>query len=312
MKRVVITGATSMIGAALARHCIEEGVEVFAVVRENSKRLSRLPVSPLLHLVRSDIGEYLENLPSKIGESCDVFYHFAWSNTGEAKFKSIYGQTENINGTLTALEAAQKLGCHLFVGAGSQAEYGPQDCEKISVETPVKPVLAYGICKYAAGKLVQIEAEKLGIAAVWVRIFSVYGENDKNSTLIMQLVHDMLCGQSTALTACEQLWDYLYSEDAARAFYLIGDKCKKSAYYCLGSGQAHPLREYVKMTAAATGYKGKIGFGEKSYSPNQVMNLCADIEPLTKDTGFVPSYTFTEGIQRVVDYWKKRFKEDNR
>ena len=43
MKRVVVTGATSMIGVALIKECIKNGVEVLAIVRRQSVNLNRLP-----------------------------------------------------------------------------------------------------------------------------------------------------------------------------------------------------------------------------------------------------------------------------
>ena len=34
------------------------------------------------------------------------------------------------------------------------------------------------------------------------------------------------------------------------------------------------------------------------------MNLCADIESLNRDTGFVPEYTFEEGIKETIGWLK--------
>ena len=48
MQRIIVTGATSMIGVALIEECIKHGTEVYAVVREGSKKRSRLPESSLI------------------------------------------------------------------------------------------------------------------------------------------------------------------------------------------------------------------------------------------------------------------------
>ncbi|MBD8950602.1 MAG: hypothetical protein EGR94_12265 [Blautia obeum] len=42
------------------------------------------------------------------------------------------------------------------------------------------------------------------------------------------------------------------------------------------------------------------GIGARPYPPGAVRNLCADIDSLTKDTGFVPEYTFEEGIKETL------------
>ena len=50
-----------------------------------------------------------------------------------------------------------------------------------------------------------------------------------------------------------------------------------------------------------------IGFGEVDYYPGQVMYLCADISELTEDTGFVPEYSFEEGIKETVEWYRKEY-----
>ena len=49
-----------------------------------------------------------------------------------------------------------------------------------------------------------------------------------------------------------------------------------------------------------------IGIGEVPYMPKQVMYLCADINKLTKDTGFVPEWSFEEGIKETVEWCRKQ------
>lgn len=67
-----------------------------------------------------------------------------------------------------------------------------------------------------------------------------------------------------------------------------------------------PLREYILAIRDAVDPKASIGLGEVPYPEGQVMYLQADIETLTKDTGFVPEVSFEEGIQRTVQWCRKR------
>ena len=302
MKRIVVTGATSMIGAALIEECIKHDTEVYAVVRVSSGKQSRLPSGPKLHLVDCDL-ENLDRLSEKIPEKCDTFYHIAWGNTGEARNKSTELQSRNIFYTLQAVRAAAELGCRRFIGAGSQAEYGPMDVEKISPDSPVNPSTPYGASKLAAGHLAGMLCRELGMECIWPRIFSVYGKYEKETTMVASGLRKMLAGEPTEFTPAMQRWDYLYSRDAGRAFYLIGEKGKGGSVYCVGSGQARPLKEYIEEMAALTG-AGKPGIGAKPYPPGAVMNLCADIGTLTGDTGFIPEYTFEQGIRETIEWIK--------
>ena len=244
MKRIVITGATSMIGVALTEECIRNGVEVCAVIRKDSAKKGRLPASPLVHPIYCSLEE-METLPEKVTASCDTFYHIAWGNTGVNRNKSTVLQSRNIEYTLQALQAAKDLGCGRFIGAGSQAEYGVLDLESIGPDAPEHPTTPYGVSKLAAGKLAFLRARELGIECIWPRIFSVYGIYDKETSMISDSIRKMLRGEETSFTPAGQRWDYLYSEDAGRAFYLIGERGRDGAVYCVGSGQARRLSEFI-------------------------------------------------------------------
>ena len=291
-----------MIGAALIKECIKKGIEVYAVIRASSGKKMRLPESEKLHMVDCSLEE-LEALPQKITEKCDTFYHIAWGNTGENRNSSTELQSRNIAYTLAAVKTAYALGCRRFIGAGSQAEYGPMDVDKISPDSPVNPTTPYGAAKLASGQLARMLCKELGMECIWPRIFSVYGIYEKETTMVASGLRKMLAGEKTSFTPALQRWDYLFSADAGRAYYLIGEKGKDGAVYCVGSGRAAPLKDYIEIMAELTGAE-ETGIGARPYPAGTVMNLCADISSLTEDTGFVPEYTFREGIRETITWLK--------
>lgn len=291
-----------MIGTALINECIKKGIEVYAVLRASSGKKMRLPESEKLHMVDCSLEE-LETLPQKIMEKCDTFYHIAWGNTGENRNSSTELQSRNIAYTLAAVKAAYALGCRRFIGAGSQAEYGPMDVDKISPDSPVNPTTPYGTAKLASGQLARMLCKELGMECIWPRIFSVYGIYEKETTMVASGLRKMLAGEKTSFTPALQRWDYLFSADAGRAYYLIGEKGKDGAVYCVGSGKAAPLKDYIEIMAELTGAE-ETGIGVRPYPAGAVMNLCADISSLTADTGFVPEYTFREGIRETITWLK--------
>ena len=291
-----------MIGTALINECIKKGIEVYAVLRASSGKKMRLPESEKLHMVDCSLEE-LETLPQKIMEKCDTFYHIAWGNTGENRNSSTELQSRNIAYTLAAVKAAYALGCRRFIGAGSQAEYGPMDVDKISPDSPVNPTTPYGAAKLASGQLARMLCKELGMECIWPRIFSVYGIYEKETTMVASGLRKMLAGEKTSFTPALQRWEYLFSADAGRAYYLIGEKGKDGAVYCVGSGKAAPLKDYIEIMAELTGAE-ETGIGVRPYPAGTVMNLCADISSLTEDTGFVPEYTFREGIREPITWLK--------
>jgi nucleoside-diphosphate-sugar epimerase len=124
--------------------------------------------------------------------------------------------------------------------------------------------------------------------------------------MVMSGINKMLDGERPQYTKGEQIWDYLYNKDAARAFRLIAEKGQDNSIYCLGSGRTRMLKDYIYAIRDAIDPSIDIGVGELDYYPNQVMHLEADISNLTKDTGFTPQYSFEEGIRETIAWVKEQ------
>lgn len=304
MKRVIITGPTGAIGVALVQRLLEEGIVVVAIVNPESKRVDRLPKHERIQIVRCSLGN-LHSLDEKELGTCDAFFHLAWMGTIGPQRDDMHLQNRNVSYALDAVELAKRCGCQVFLGAGSQAEYGRVEC-KLKADTPVNPEMGYGIAKLCAGQMTRLLCKQLGIRHVWTRILSIYGPYDGDTTMITSGIKKMLRGEIPSFSKGEQLWDYLYSGDAANALYLVAKYGKDGAIYPIGSGKTRPLKEYIlDMKKAVENVIGKsiqVGIGELSYQQNQVMYLCADISKLSSDTGFTPKVSFEEGIANTVEW----------
>jgi len=285
-----------MIGSAIARCALEQGMDVLCIVRKGTNRFDNLPKSERLKIVYADISEYTH---LEIQGNYDVFFHLAWEKTSGVSRDDVDTQVENIQYTMDAVRLAKHLGCKKFIGAGSQAEYGIVS-EPLKSDMPVNPESGYGITKYTAGKLSRLLCTQLGLQFNWVRILSVYGPLDGAHTLIMYAIHELQAGHSPEFTKCEQTWDYLYCDDAARAFLAIGEKGIDGKTYPLGSGNKKKLSEYLEVIKDIISPDTELQFGKKEYYPHQPMYLCADISELTNDTGWKPEVSFEEGIKKII------------
>ncbi|MCI8891875.1 MAG: NAD(P)-dependent oxidoreductase [Eubacterium sp.] len=299
-KRVVITGVTGAVGMALLEKYRSEGWEVLAVCRKGSGRNSRIPSDPKITVIETDLSR-LDQVEPLDQKPYGVFYHLAWGGTFGADREDVLLQVKNIEGTLKAVTLAKRLGCSVFIGTGSQAEYGRTDAA-LRPDTPAFPESGYGMAKLCAGQMSRKACEQQGIRHVWVRILSVYGPFDGAGTMVSTALRRMLRGEDCAFTKAEQLWDFLYSADAADALYRIGQRPLHGRVYCLGSGQALPLKEYILKIKALTQSSSAVKFGEIPYSSGQVMHLCADISALTQDTGFIPATDFAAGIRQTIQW----------
>ncbi len=304
MRRIVINGATSMIGINLIHYILKEDVEVLAIIRKNSSKKNLLPRNDKVKIVECDL-EDLNSLNICESKSYDDFVHLAWKGTIGEERNDVYIQSKNIEYTLDAVKLAKGLGCNSFIGAGSQAEYGRVE-GMLKPETPTNPENAYGMAKLCAGNLSRVLANSLGMRHIWTRILSVYGPYNDERTMIMSSIREMLNGLSPKYTKAEQQWDYLYVEDLVRAIYLIIQKGKENSIYCIGSGEKRPLLEYIQEIRNQINPNIELKIGAREYELNQVMNLCADITNLAKDTGFKPEISFKEGIKRTIEWYKNR------
>lgn len=299
MKRVIVTGATGAIGTALVRKLIDRKIEVLVLTRAESQRNQNIPCHPLVQIKFCSL-EQLAAIENDTGKIYDVFFHLAWRGAAGPERNDMYIQNRNVGYALDAVGAAKKFGCHTFIGAGSQAEYGNAGVP-LKWNTPVFPNMGYGYAKLCAGQMTRDHAAQLGLRHIWVRILSVYGPNDGMQSMIMHTIDKLRQGITPELTKGEQMWDYLYSDDAAQALCLLGEKGTDKKIYVLGSGTARPLREYIRKIRDIVAPDRELEFGAIPYGKNQVMYLCADTSELEKDTGWHAATDFSEGIRAITD-----------
>ncbi|MCR4587353.1 MAG: NAD(P)-dependent oxidoreductase [Lachnospiraceae bacterium] len=307
MKKVLITGATSLIGVELVKACLLKELEVIALVRKNSSTIARLPDSPKVKVVTADLEDLHQVSSEEL--SADIFFHLGWQGTSREGRKDPIIQEKNIKYTLDAVELAARANCKVFIGAGSQAEYGKHVEQITTPDSPIMPEEPYGIAKYAAGKLAEIHAKGHGMRFAWVRIFSVYGKYEIPTSMIQTTLHRMLRGSSCNFSAATQSWDFLYGEDAGKAILSIGMSANAEGVYCLGSGKARPLKDYIYEMKEITNTNSELTFSKEPVPMGRGFSV--DISKLQKDTGWKPSIDFDEGIQKTIEWIVSQKDDEN-
>jgi len=296
LKKIIVTGATSMLGTALIDVAVGKGTEVYAIVRPDSSRLDRLNGSDLVHVVKCGIDDLdkLEGIPS----DCDALYHFAWEGANKEERENPMTHARNIKHTLDAVETAQRFGCKKFIGAGSQAEYGPVN-GPIDENTPCNPKTAYGIGKLSAGLLSGKLCEKYGITHIWGRVFSVYGPHDNKGTMIDYAIDQFSKREKAQFSSGEQTWNYLYESDCGKIFYLLGEKAESARVYRIAHPESKALRDYISEMADIMGATDLCSFALKT-SDGSVYGIETKDERLFFDIDFVPEVSFSDGIRQMI------------
>ena len=308
IRSAVVNGPLGTVGMALCRKLLEKNITTWAVCYPGDARIARLPEG--VRVIECDMRE-IGRLKDLIPEKTDAFFHLAWMGTIGPGRNNAEIQTENIRCAVAAAAAAKELGCEVFAGVGSQAEYGRIE-GKVKADAPCFPVNGYGIGKLCAGQMTRLACGQLGLRHVWARILSAYGPGDGPLSVVPSMLDKLLRGEKPALTKGEQLWDFCYSEDVAEALICMARDGKDGAVYPIGSGQARPLREYFEIIRDAVDPSLPLGIGELPYPENQVMHLEADLTPLQADTGFRPQVPFEEGIRRTIAAYKAQMAAEEK
>lgn len=304
MKRAIITGPTGAIGYALTKYLSEQDITVYAMCRPDSKRMNSIANLKNVHTIECEL-ENVSMLSNYISDKVDVFFHLGWEGTNQRDRHDVELQSKNIISTLNAVKVAKTMGCECFVGGGSQAEYGRSEAP-LNGYSPTNPETAYGVAKLCAGNLSRFLSKQLGIRHVWTRLFSVFGPYIGDDSLIASFINKLLNSESPSCTLGTQIWDYLYSRDAARALYLLGQKGIDGKIYCIGSGASKPLREYLEEIKNIINPEITVQYGKIPYSNNQIMHLEPDISDLIRDTGFIPEFDFCDGVKETIQWMKNK------
>ena len=289
----IVTGATGAIGTALISILLDRGINIIALVRSDSPRITNIPQDDKVTLVNCSLSE-IKNL--KTGIKADAFFHLGWDGTFGEKRNDLKLQVSNIDFTLDAVDLAKKAGCSVFVGIGSQAEYGRTE-ETMEPDGKLVPETGYGIGKVAAASFMHARCAQLGIRSCWGRLLSAFGPNDGSETLMNYVIRSLLKNESPALTKCDQIWDLLYSKDVAYAMLAMAENGKDGANYVICSGKNMPLRTYIESAKKVIGSTAELRFGARPYNEKQVMRMTGNNQTLMDDTGWAPKYSFEEAVK---------------
>ena len=302
MKSAIVTGANGFVGGALVRELLENNYVVYAVIhRERKDRLSEHPRLQLISAELSEIERLCQYVPTL---ESGLFFHLAWEGSaGEARSNASL-QLKNAEWSVRALQTAKMLGCNRFIGAGSIMEH-----ETIAATfTPGnRPGMAYiyGDGKLTAHLMCSSVAAKLGIDLVWPVITNAYGIGEISPRIVNATLRKCLNGTAPEFTSATQNYDFVYVDDAARAFRLIGERGKAFHEYVIGSGAAKPLREFLLEMRETVAPKLEFRFGSVPFTGINLPLEIFDTASTAEDCGFKPSVSFPEGCRMTYEWLKK-------
>lgn len=297
MTKIALTGATGFIGSAVLKQLINDGHEAVVLLRNESnteriKVVSKYQTVYYQNLYQNELKETLA------AYNPDAFIHIAWKGVGGNDRNEQFQITENLPFTLQSVELAHAVGCKHWIGIGSQAEYGNPNRKVAEIDTTL-PTTLYGKAKLASCWAALGLSESLNMKGSWIRVFSTYGVGDEPTWFIPYIISELKKGKTPKLTKCEQLWDYLYVDDAARAILSVLYE-EMAGIFNIGSGQTISLKSVVELIKQNINPDITVDYGAVPYRPDQVMHLEADTSKIRQLTGWIPEITMEEGLKRMI------------
>ena len=319
--RVLLSGASSFLGLALARELLEAGHEVFSPLRPKPGRETLPFQHSAFHLFPGDMEDmtalcrHLERTLTAAGAlPFDVCYHLAWGGVGQRGRMDSAVQNRNLAASEAFLRLAADFGAKRFLFAGSQAEYGvtlervqrgEMPGTAIGEEAPCRPISEYGRAKRAFLSRASEIAAARGVDYRHLRIFSVYGPGDHETSLVATALRAAAEREAAVFSACIQQWNFLALRDAVRALRLLGEaellKEAKNPVFNVGSLDTRPLRVFVEeIFAVAAAPLSLAQFVPRETGPEGTPYLAPDITKLLQNIAWKPECKFKTGIQELL------------
>ncbi|MEN9918144.1 MAG: hypothetical protein RL662_580 [Bacteroidota bacterium] len=268
-EKAVVTGATGYIGSNLLRYLLSKGWDLYIISQPEFGYDN-------IEDIRSQISivEYDNNINTLIEffqeHNPDVVFHLAAAVITNHKPEQVKILVQsNIQFGVELLEAMKYSSTRLFINTGSFWQNYRSDS--------YNPVDLYASTKEAFEKILQYYTDAYDFKAITLRLFDIYGENDKRPKLLNILKERSIDGASIDVSPGEQYLDMVHISDVCSAYLkayelLVDDQNLENEVFGVFTGNQIQLKEMIKLFEKIAGRKINVNFGGKPYKERELMN----------------------------------------
>lgn len=299
MNKVIVTGANGFVGYWLIRELIQNNVRVIAVLKDENEKVDMFAGMHGITFVFCDLSQlsYLDGLIHERG--FDAFYHLAWKSAGGNGRSDYSIQLENVKYACDAVKIAEELGCKKILFAGTISERLSDNI--FDKKTPSINEI-YAVCKDFTHKLTHILSRNNHIECIWMQFANLFGPRSINGNIVGYTIKSLIDNSEAIFGPAEQIYDLLYIEDLAKAIVALGLHNVSSDVYYIGSGNPRKLNEYLLEIGKIMDKSHLIKIGARADDGTRYEESWFRIDKLSRDTGFIPTTNFAEGIKRTINW----------
>ena len=287
MNKVLVSGASGFVGKALVSRLQLQGREVIPIDSTDGD----IADEKTLELIAQPDIDHVFHLAAR------TFVPDSWQDPW--KF-----MRTNVQGTANVLEFCRKREISLtYVSA---YVYGHPDSLPIAEDNSIRPNNPYAFSKQLGEQLCKFYSEFYGLSVTALRPFNVFGPGQAGHFLIPAIINQVL-DQGSEIVVKDLLpkRDYIYLDDLVGA--LLATLELKGGYHIfnIGSGVSLSVQQVIDVIQQAAGTDKRL-LSEQVTRNNEIMDVVADISSAKDRLGWVPTYSFRDGIENIINLERKK------
>lgn len=327
--KILVTGGAGFIGSALIRFLLKKTHHTVLNIDKltyagNLESLKEIEKHPNYQFIRLDICNSLEILQTIKKFQPDLIMHLAAESHVDRSIDcpAAFIQT-NIVGTYTLLEATRLYWRELnserqkkfrFHHISTDEVYGDlEDTNHLFTEmTPYAPNSPYSASKASSDHLVRAWHRTYGLPTIITNCSNNYGPYHFPEKLIPLMILNALDAKPLPVYGNgQQIRDWLFVEDHARALYKVVTEGKVGETYNVGGNNEKKNIEVVeticeildllKPRSFGQSYKELIAFVDDR--PGHDLRYAIDATKIKNELGWSPVETFDTGIQKTIEWY---------
>jgi GDP-L-fucose synthase len=298
---VIVTGGTGFLGGHVCEELTQAGAKVVPVGRAKYDLRNRVEIDRMLTDVGPDAVVHLAAVVGGIGANRAHPGQFLYEN-------AIMG--------LELLEACRVAGVEKTVVAGTVCAYPKHTPVPFREETlwdgyPEETNAPYGLAKKLLLAQCQAYRAEYGMNAVYLLPVNLYGPGDNFDLETSHVIPAMIRKFAEARGAgapSVTLWgdgsptrEFLYVQDAARAFRLALEGYDGPEPINVGSGVEISIKDLAFLVAKTIGYQGDILWNPEL--PNGQPRRCLRLDRARQRLAFTADISLSQGISYTWDWY---------
>ncbi len=315
--RVLITGAAGFIGSHLCEKFLEEGHEVIGLdnfLTGSPDNIAHLFRNPRFTFYKYDVTNFIY-----VSGDLELILHFACpASPVDYMNHPIHTMKVDSLGTLHTLGLAREKSARYLLASTSEV-YGnptvhPQPETYWGNVNPLGPRSVYDEAKRFSEALTMAYHREHGIDVRIARIFNTYGPRMRmnDGRVIPNFVCQALTGRPlTVYGDGTQTRSFCYIDDLVEGIYLLAVRDDLvGEVFNLGNPEELKVLDLARLVLEVSGSTSQIVFRERP--PDDPDRRRPDISKAKKILGWEPKTGVREGIQRTVEWFRRKLREEGR